>query len=102
MGEGWSVSRHPLAPCLFKALLSLLNLAGFHSIFQTSVLLGQPSARGPRDGQQTLLKTSAYHWQAQAERWERGHKAGKRRFLTNRARKVMKVRLGGERHNLTN
>lgn len=58
MGEGWSVSRHPLAPCLFKALLSLLNLAGFHSIFQTSVLLGQPSARGPRDGQQTLLKTA--------------------------------------------
>lgn len=29
---------------------------------------------------------------------KRGHKAGKRSFLTNSSRKVMKVGLGGERH----
>lgn len=72
MGEGWSAGRHPLTPCLFKALLSFLNVEGFHSIFQTSVLLIQPSARGPHDGQQALLKASAYHWEAQAECWEEG------------------------------
>lgn len=63
------------------ALLSFLNLEGFHSILQTSVLLIQPSAREPHDGLAgSPSKPVAYHWEARQVTQEEGPQGRKEGF----------------------